>query len=101
MRLVLKHPGMLQHEIATELTISRPTATRLPDGLQALKLIERRDTQADGRHWVVYPTDRAEALHAGINRASGEVTRCIQQQTGKENFEETVARVKSVASVLK
>jgi len=101
LRLVLKNPGMLQHEIADQLTISRPTATRLLDGLQALKLIERRGTRADGRHWVVYPTERAEALHAGINKASGDVTRRIQQQTGKEYFEETVARVRSVASVLK
>lgn len=101
LRLVLKNPGMLQHEIADELTISRPTATRLLDGLQALQLIERRGTLADGRHWMVYPTDRAEALHAGINKASGEVTRRIQQQIGKENFEETVARVRSVSSALK
>ncbi|UUZ73023.1 MarR family transcriptional regulator [Polaromonas sp. P1(28)-8] len=101
LRLVLKNPGMLQHEIADELTISRPTATRLLDGLQALRLIERRGTQADGRHWVIYPTDRAEALHPDINKASGEVTRRIQQQIGKENFEETVARVRNVSSALK
>ncbi len=101
LRLVLKHPGLLQHEIAAELTISRPTATRLLDGLQALSLIERRSLESDGRHWAVYPTARAEALHAGINRASGEVTRRIQQQIGKENFDETVARVRSVSSALK
>ncbi len=101
LRLVLKHPGLLQNELASELTISRPTATRLLDGLQALALIERRSTASDGRHWAVYPTARGEALHAGLNKASGEVTRRIQQQIGKENFDETVARVRSVSSALK
>jgi DNA-binding MarR family transcriptional regulator len=101
LRLVLKQPGMLQHEIADELTISRPTATRLLDGLQALGLIERRSLESDGRHWAVFPTAEAEALHTGINKASGDVTRRIQQQIGKENFDETVARVRSVSSALK
>ncbi|HYW56712.1 MAG TPA: MarR family transcriptional regulator [Polaromonas sp.] len=101
LRVVLNHPGLSQHELATELTISRPTATRLLDGLQALHLVERRSTAADARHWAVYPTSEAEAIHAAINKASGEVTRRIQQQIGKENFDETVARVRSVCSALK
>lgn len=101
LRLVLQSPGLLQHEIATELTISRPTATRLLDGLQALKLIERQSIAADARHWAIYPTARASALHAGLNKASAEVTRRIQQQIGKDHFDETVARVRSVSSALK
>lgn len=101
LRLVLRQPGMPQHEIADELTISRPTATRLLDGLQALRLVERRSLESDGRHWAVFPTAEAEALHADINQASGEVTRRIQQQIGKENFDETVARVRSVSFALK
>jgi DNA-binding MarR family transcriptional regulator len=101
LRLVLKNPGLLQHQIADELTISRPTATRLIDGLQALKLVERRGTESDGRHWAVYPTADAETMHAAINKASGEVTRRIQQTIGKDNFDETVSRVRSVSSALK
>ena len=100
-RLILKHPGLMQHELATRLTISRPTATRLLDGLQALGLVERRGTGMDGRHWAVFPTEKAEAMHADINKASGEVTRRIQQRTGKENFDETVARVRTISSALK
>ena len=101
LRMVLKTPGLLQHEIATELTIARPTATRLIHGLQALKLVERRGIKADGRHWAVYPTAKAEAMQTALNKASGEVTSRIQQQIGKEHFDETVARVRSVSSALK
>jgi DNA-binding MarR family transcriptional regulator len=61
LRLVLKQPGMPQHEIADELTISRPTATRLLDGLQALGLVERRSLESDGRHWAVFPTTRGRS----------------------------------------
>ena len=101
LRMVLGKPGMLQHEIADKLTISRPTATRLLDGLQALKLIERRGTEVDGRHWAIYPTAKAQALHAAINKASGKVTRRIQKQTGRDNFDETVVRIRKVSFALK
>ena len=101
LRMVLGKSGMLQHEIAEKLTISRPTATRLLDGLQALKLIERRGTEVDGRHWAIYPTAKAQALHAAINKASGKVTRRIQKQTGRDNFDETVVRIRKVSFALK
>lgn len=101
LRMILKSPGLLQHELATQLTISRPTCTRILHGLQALGLIERRGTGIDGRHWAVFPTVTAEAMHASLNKASGEVTRRIQQQTGKEHFDRTVAHLKAISSVLK
>jgi DNA-binding MarR family transcriptional regulator len=101
LRLVLAQPGMSQHEIATELTISRPTATRLIDGLQALGLLERREAEHDARHWSVYPTAKGRAMQDALNTASGAVTRRIQQHVGKENFLDTVGKVRSVCSALK
>ena len=101
LRLVLAKPGLSQYEIADELTISRPTATRLLDGLQALKLVERREAEHDGRHWAVFPTPRALALHEALDGASAEVTRRIQRHVGKDNFLETVGKVRAVCSALK
>ncbi|MET0312491.1 MAG: MarR family transcriptional regulator [Burkholderiaceae bacterium] len=101
LRLVLARPGLRQLEIAEELTISRPTATRLIDGLQALGFVERRDPDHDNRHWEVHPTRAAEAIHAGINTASGQVTQRIQKLVGRENFLETVGKVREVCSALK
>ena len=101
LRLVLGHPGLSQHELASELTISRPTATRLLDGLQNLGLIERRPSPADARHWEIHPTRAAQDIHAALNAASGQVTRRIQHEIGKENFEDTVHKVRSVCSALK
>lgn len=101
LRLVLSRPGLSQFEIADALTISRPTATRLIDGLQALGLLERRQAEHDARHWSVFPTVKALGLEDAINAASGEVTRRIQQQVGKENFLQTVGKVRAVCSALK
>ena len=101
LRLVLARPGLSQHEIATELTISRPTATRLIDGLQALGLVERRDAQTDARQWAVHPTAPARKLQATITEASGQVTQRIQRRIGTENFTNTVSKIREVCSALK
>lgn len=101
LRLVLARPGLSQFEIADALTISRPTATRLIDGLQALGLVERRVAEHDKRHWSVFATRKAQGLQDAINAASGAVTRRIQQQVGRANFEDTVGKVRAVCSALK
>jgi len=101
LRLVLGQPGLSQHELASELTIARPTATRLLDGLQNLGLVERRQSTLDARHWAVYPTPAAQEIHAALNAASGQVTQRIQREVGKENFSDTVRKVRSVCSALK
>ena len=101
LRLVLARPGLSQFEIADDLTISRPTATRLIDGLQALGLIERRAAEHDGRHWSVFPTRKALGMEEALNAASGAVTKRIQQQVGRENFQDTVGKVRAVCSALK
>jgi DNA-binding MarR family transcriptional regulator len=101
LRMVLAQPGLSQYELADQLTISRPTATRLIDGLQALGFVERRVAEHDGRHWSVHPTRKAQAIESEINAASGAVTRRIQQQVGRENFQDTVGKVRAVCSALK
>lgn len=101
LRMVLARPGLSQHEIASALTVARPTATRLLDGLQKLGLIERREAKFDGRHWSVFPTSTAESMREQLNAASGQVTQRIQRRIGKENFNETVSKVRGICSALK
>jgi DNA-binding MarR family transcriptional regulator len=101
LRMVLAQPGSSQYELADQLTISRPTATRLIDGLQALGLVERRAAEHDGRHWSVHPTRKAREIEDALNAASGAVTRRIQQQVGRDNFHDTVGKVRAVCSALK
>jgi DNA-binding IclR family transcriptional regulator len=63
LRAVLLQPGMLQSQLAKELVIQRPTATRVLDGLQNLGLVERRPTSNDGRGRV-QPGGRRHQQHA-------------------------------------
>ena len=100
LRVVLAKPGLLQSELAQELSISRPTATRTLDGLQNLALVERRKTEADGREYAIYPTAEALALKDSINAASGAVTRRLKGALGPAEFDDVVGRIRSVRDTL-
>ncbi|WP_437737189.1 MarR family winged helix-turn-helix transcriptional regulator [Sorangium sp. So ce1335] len=101
LRVVLEEPGLLQREIADRMTISRPTATRAIDGLQAKGLVERRASARDGREWEIHPKPKAVALKAAINEASGAVTARLKKVLGAGEFSDTVARVRHVRSALR
>jgi DNA-binding MarR family transcriptional regulator len=100
LRAVLGKPGLLQSELAAALGISRSTATRTLDGLQQMKLLERRATESDGRESAIQPTSLAVALREQLDAASGEVTKRLKKNLGVEHFNETVAKVRNVRSAL-
>lgn len=98
LRAVLKKPGLLQSELATELVISRSTTTRTLDGLQHLGLLQRQATGNDGRESAIQPTAAGIALQAQLDAASGEVTKRLKKELGLTHFDETVIKVKQVRS---
>ena len=101
LRAILGRPGLLQRELADELGISRPTATRALDGLAAKGLVERRASERDGREATVFATDAAREIHQALDAASGEVTRRLKGLLGEDAFVDTVAKVRGVRSALK
>ena len=100
LRVVLAKPGLLQRELAAELAIARPTATRALDHLQAKGLVERSGRDGDARETCINPTREAVALHAALNAASAAVTRKLKTVLGSPAFEETVSRIYGVRSAL-
>jgi DNA-binding MarR family transcriptional regulator len=100
LRVVLERPALLQSELARELAIARPTATRTLDGLQKLELVERRSTATDGREYAIHPTAAALALKDSLNAASGAVTRRLKKELGPTYFDDTVTKVKQIRSTL-
>ena len=100
LRVVLDKPGLLQSELARELAIARPTATRTLDGLQKLGLVERRGTPTDGREFAIHPLDAAAAIRDGLNAASAKVTRRLKKSLGASHFDDTVAQVRQVRATL-
>ncbi|PQA79679.1 MULTISPECIES: MarR family transcriptional regulator [unclassified Limnohabitans] len=100
LRVILAKPGLLQRELADELSIARPTATRALDLLQTKGLIERRGRDGDGREVCIQPTKNAIAIHAALNKASGTVTSKLKRLLGEAEFGETVSKIRSVRSGL-
>lgn len=100
LRVILAKPGLLQRELADELSIARPTATRALDFLQTKGLIERHGRDDDGREVCIQPTKDAIAIHAALNKASGTVTSKLKSLLGDAEFGETVSKIRGVRSAL-
>ena len=100
LRLVLDQPGLLQGELARQMVIQRPTATRALDGLQRLGLVERHGTANDARELAIFPTSQARAMQQPLNAASGEVTRRLKKALGMDEFSDVVAKVKHTRAAL-
>lgn len=82
------------------MTIARPTATRVLDGLERKKLIARRTSAADAREQHIHPTAAAEALRNELNTASGNVTRRLKLLLGPQVFEQTVGKIRGVRAAI-
>ncbi len=100
LRVVLEKPGMAQSQLAEEMAIARPTATRALDGLERLGLIERQPGQTDLREVAVQPTKKGRSLRTSLNEASGAVTKRLKRQLGEDAFVETVLKIKGIRSAL-
>ena len=92
--------GMAQSQLAEEMSIARPTATRALDGLERLGLIERQPGHSDRREIAVQPTEKGRSLRTGLNEASGAVTKRLKRQLGEDTFVETVLKIKGIRSAL-
>lgn len=100
LRAILERPGLLHRELASLLSIARPTATRALDGLMQRGLIERRPSSEDARESSIHPTRAAEALRDPLNEASARVTRRLKRVLSDGAFIDAVARVRDVRTAL-
>ncbi len=101
LRVVLDKAPFLQSELAREMNISRPTATRALDGLEKLGLIKRLASEKDGREQEIHPTKKAVEMKEAINAASGAVTKRLKKTLGTGHFEEVVGQLRGISSALK
>lgn len=101
LRVILAKPGLLQRELAEELSIARPTATRALDFLERKGLVERSRRAGDGREVCIQPTANALAIKSALNEASGAVTSKLTKLLSADEFGEAVSRIRGVRSALK
>jgi len=100
LRAVLRHPGMLNRELAELLGISRPTASRLLDHLDAKNLIERRSSAEDGRESHIFPTAAALTLDKPINAVSAEVAQRLREQIGAAQFDGAIGNMREIREII-
>lgn len=100
LRAVLERPGAAPNAISDALSIARPTATRLLDGLEAKGFITRHAAASDGRGQEIHPTKDALGVRDALNHASLQVTSQIKKSIGESTFAETVAGVRKARAAL-
>ena len=101
LRVILDRTPLLQSELALEMNISRPTATRGLDGLERLGLVKRLASERDGREQEIHPTKKAVEMKDAINAASGAVTKRLKKVLGNNHFENVVGQLRGISSALK
>lgn len=101
LRVVLDKSPLLQSELALEMNISRPTATRGLDGLERLGFIKRASSAKDGREQEIHPTPSATKIKVDLNAASAAVTKRMKKLLGSNEFESVVTQMRTITSALK
>lgn len=103
LRVILDKPQSLQNELAREMNITTPTASRGLDGLVKLGLIKRQASDLDAREIQIHPTAKAKAkaLKDDLNSASGEVTRRLKTLLGSNEFDDVASQLRGISSALK
>ena len=81
-------------------TVGTIARTRALDFLAAKGYIERRAGQGDAREKAVFPTAKADAIHAALNAASGAVTARLRSLLGDGEFTQMVSKMNGVRSAL-
>lgn len=99
LRAVLAQPGMLQKEIAHELTLSPATVTRFIDAMASQGLVERKVTD-DGREAQIYATKRARTLHRDLEKTGQALYAKMRGTLGVKKFDSLVKSLHQGRQVL-
>lgn len=100
LRVVNAYPSVRPSELAAMLGMSRATATRLLDHLEAKRWIRRKATTADNRELAVVPTAKARSHASEIESASAEMTKKMKAALGGTEFLSVVKRLRLVRKSL-
>ncbi len=76
--------GLTQRALADLLSIEGPTLTRLLDGLEAQKLVQRRPNPEDRRAYRIYSTPEGRALYEQLLPAACRAEQTLVQQLSED-----------------
>ena len=78
MKVIIRHPGLSQRELADKLHIQRATATVMLQKMEKSGYIDRRPDQEDQRISRIYPTESALVIDAENQKnVNASFARCI------------------------
>ena len=100
LRRVLAEPGMHQNDLAASMNVATATLSRTLDGLARLGFVERRASHQDASGIQVFPSNSALAIAQELEDASGSVTKRFKRLLGAKEFDEVVARMRSISDAL-
>ncbi len=88
--LVLKQPGLSQKEVGGIMNLDRSTVTRFLESLEGEKLIKRLPSATDGRVTEVFPTKKAQALEAKLEKAFKGVSNRVEQKLKQNEVKDLI-----------
>ena len=79
LRVIIRHPGLSQRELADKLHIQRATATVMLQKMEKAGFIDRRPDKEDQRISRIYPTELAMAIDAeNTKNVDAYFARCVE-----------------------
>ncbi|MCF6319146.1 MAG: MarR family transcriptional regulator, partial [Proteobacteria bacterium] len=102
LRVVLSMPGVSPKELGAELKLEKSTITRFVDVLQKKGLVARkRLAGVDGRGQSIFPTKKAEEIHASLEDLGETLYQEMVSSLGKEQIAIMVNQFRESARKIK
>lgn len=100
LRLVLEKPGLVQRDIAQELSLEKSTITRFIDKMVAEDYLYRTTTKDSLREQAVYPTEKAIALKDKLNETGNRLYKKMQALLNEDELKSMVGKIKTAGQKL-
>ncbi len=102
LRVVLSRPGITPKELTTELRLEKSTISRFIDSMQKKGLVTRKkSTGIDGREQNIYPTGKANKIHAALEDLGESLYQTMVSSVGKKQLTMLVGQLRESAKKIK
>ena len=100
LRLLLEKPGLVQRDIAQELSLEKSTITRFIDKMVEEDYLYRTASQGSLREQAVYPTEKAIALKDKLNEIGNQLYKKMQQLLNEDELKSMVGKIRTAGQKL-
>lgn len=100
LRLLLEKPGLVQRDIAQELSLEKSTITRFIDKMVEEDYLYRTISKGSLREQAVYPTEKAIALKDKLNETGNQLYKKMQQLLNEDELKSMVGKIRTAGQKL-